>query len=617
MPHVDRRSWIRIAGIALVAVFTAAGASERENIRLTKGGGLEFEWRGDYLIDIGVEVFARDQLVTDRLRDPSVLSGSLRLAITSGQFGGFLEGRLEASSSTRLRHGNQRVTLDRLVLIPVIGDGHPVIEVLDGEGRDLFRLEHLHVMLEGGRIVMNHGQLVAQSALAELLSLDALDGQVLGRADLSLPVVATEAGPLRSLDPPDGGRGLSCDGRPFWPQDGHDIDVALIGMEHVQYLGTSPEGLVKLAPSARLRNVSDGDVPWIAKFESDGAYPYTPEDQHPYLVWSLYRLHDGRFEQLAVSGVKHAFNTINQNCNPDLVDCSYLSGNVLGPDCEDIYSVTTNDENGLMGPRDEVEASIGRFESSPSFFDPGGTGDQTHNAGSFENRLLVDPAELDTPGAEYFVESWYVIQCDAEIWNSMGYREVDPEPLGSGWEFNEVGDFQQGPAISEWISPGLDPSPTHVVVTVLSEDPDAGCPGGMPQGHLRLLVDVEGPDEGEYRYRYAVQNFDLDRGVERIGFPVGASPDADSFFSAAPNDMSTWAGRRDACQVEFVNHQAGGDWLALNNVEFVTTAAPVEGSLALELAGNGSPGVVWVDTLVPAADGSVFCDAFRDRPVEE
>ncbi|MDW8479492.1 MAG: hypothetical protein RML12_06195 [Xanthomonadales bacterium] len=105
------------------------------------------------------------------------------------------------------------------------------------------------------------------------------------------------------------------------------------------------------APGAALRNGDDertADVPWVRKFTvSPWNYPYPGNDQHPYLVWNLYRIRDGRLEQIGASGVKHAFYTINWYCAPGA--CGAGGGQILGRACYDIYSA--EQQRPRAGPR--------------------------------------------------------------------------------------------------------------------------------------------------------------------------------------------------------------------------------------------------------------------------
>ena len=66
---------------------------------------------------------------------------------------------------------------------------------------------------------------------------------------------------------------------------------------------TTAEGTFELvAPSSSLVNLQglDGaDVPWFTKFT--GPFPPYNNDQHPYLIWNMYRIDsNGKMEQIGV-----------------------------------------------------------------------------------------------------------------------------------------------------------------------------------------------------------------------------------------------------------------------------------------------------------------------------
>jgi hypothetical protein len=584
------------------------------------GGRIALELRADYLQDFGVEVRAGMQVVGERHLYRSRLRGEIRTRLSSARFGEFSGGRLYFTTDLSLGYGDVWLSLEELTLSAGVDTRRPSIEVADAGGEVLLELTHLHTNLasNGRALVIDHADVVATPALAQRIGFESLAGQVLGSARIALDVADFEP-----VDQVLTSRGAAaCEGRPYWPQDGYRVDIALTGMDGVQYQGRDPSdpNRIKLAPSAWLKNLGEADVPWIAKFEENTVYPYAPNDQHPYLVWSLYRLHEGRIEQLGVSGVKHAFNTVNLNCD---LDCEYIkvntnNGDVLGPGCEDVYGASTNDMNSAMGPRGEIVASQGAFTSTDSFFDTDNDGVQDHESEAFENRLLVEEATLSTPDARYFIDAWYLVQCDADIWNSMGFREVAPAENGEGWLFPFVGGFEQGPAIDRWVVEGSggDFVSGHAVVTVASESPEAACPEGMPQGHARLLVRVERLESG-YRYVYALQNYDIDRGIDGIDIPLadGASVGGMSFDGPGAEN---WSGSLDEAsdRIEFAP-QVGGEplgWATLHSFEFTTSASPARGSISVALAptDTAQPQSVSVDTIVPGND-LLFFDRFSQH----
>ncbi|QKK02542.1 MAG: hypothetical protein HND55_07735 [Pseudomonadota bacterium] len=588
------------------AVAVAAAPAPALPVWQTEGVSLDLELRGDYLSDFGVRLEGGHHDLAGRVQTGSSLSGRLVIALSEGQFGGFGEGLLRARIEVTLARAGHRLELGAVHLRPERQNGHAVLGLFEEAGSRLMSLTHLHISMDPGQqqVRIVNADLIAEAALARALGFPELAGMAIGSGRLVLEL-AQPISRQSALE----GRGLACDGRPHWPQEGHEIDVALTAIGAVQYVGTeSSSGRIKLAPSAILKNVSTGDAPWIPKFESRGYYPYDPPDQHPFLVWALYRIDDGRLTQLAVSGAKHAFFTINQNCN---LSCSYLTGNILGPGCEDVYGVNTNDSGWHLGPRDEIEAGSGLFESTCSFFDPGCAGQQTNSAATFENRLLVNPQELDADGAEYYLDAWYLVRHDIDIFNSMGYRRLTPEPSGLGWTFTPLGPFESGPVTNAWVEAGTRGMwQDHRQVVVPSDTPELPYPDNLPRGHLSLAVRVEQVDGQLFRYIYALHNHDFDSGVRRFAIPVPESVDVQAATVSAPPDAPQWSSSIQSGQVMFeADDGAVQPWHALYTFELLVTAGPVSGGITLLPGGDGSPGEVAVDSLVPGLD-LLFLDRF-------
>ena len=57
-----------------------------------------------------------------------------------------------------------------------------------------------------------------------------------------------------------------------------------------------------------------------------------------------------------------------------------FDGQILWPGCEDTYGYGTNDSNSTLGPREEVNAFFGLWESTGSVFDPDADGDEDHSS---------------------------------------------------------------------------------------------------------------------------------------------------------------------------------------------------------------------------------------------
>ncbi|WP_376696072.1 hypothetical protein [Wenzhouxiangella sp. EGI_FJ10305] len=602
--------FLLLSTACIVQLFWADPAHPDSSLR-AGGGSLALEIRGDYLPDFGIEVLQHGQAITTRKQLSFRLEAIEPIGIDAprGVFEALKSGsgRLTADADLVLRRGNREVIVERIAIIPGENAGHPRLVILDDSDNKLFTLTHLHLALDidGGRLSISHAELEATDDLARRLGFAKLAGMPIGAARLDLELEIMDRGALSGLPE-------ACEGRPVWPQDGVEADIKLIGMNNVAYQGTHADGRIKLAPSATLKNVSEADIPWIPQFETlDGyIYPDDPSDQHAYLVWNLYRIADGRIEMLAASGAKHAFFTVNNNCD---IDCD--NNHVVWKGCEDVYAASSNDMPAHQGPRNEIEASIGEWDNCHSFFDPDCTGSQTDYSGQWRHRLLVDPDELQRPGAEYFMDAWYVVQHDVDIWNTMGYLPIDPEPIGNGWEMNE-GTFTNGAVISKWVNPDSTGTMSdHEEIVIPSEAPGKQYPENMPQGHLRLLVQVTEVETGRYRYNYALQNYDFDRALEgfRIELPENAEV-FDTYFGDIDRDSGNdW---RIEVHDAYVSFQAPPGntltWFTLFNFEVETDAPPVDSAVRLDLCGEGNDTEQDVAILAPAAGMDlIFEDAFR------
>ncbi|NBD95701.1 MAG: hypothetical protein GVY11_04400 [Gammaproteobacteria bacterium] len=601
---------ILVFAILAVAQIATAEESAPESVWQARGSQMTLEIRGDFLPDFGIEIRHQGEPITTRkrLHFPITTIEPMKVHAPWGIFRSLIQGsgRLGAEVDMTLTRGARTVRIDRIELLPGERAGHPLFIAVDDRGNRLFTMSHIHMTLDpdSGSMSAANAEVEASGYLADRLGFAHLEGMPIGLGWIDLGLRIPAGADLTGTPP-------GCSERPIWPQEGQfEADVSLIGMGNVAYQGTqNGTGLIKTAPSATLKNEGLADIPWIGHFDDLSIYPYTPEDQHPFLVWNIYKISDGRMEMLGASGVKHAFLTINVNCT------SCGSSNVLWPECEDTYSSGNNDTSTYQGPRDEIEASLGLWDNCRSFFDPDCTGSQTDFAGQWQNRLLIDPAEFQQPDTQYFMDAWYVIQYDTNIWNGMGFRPIDPSPSGGGWVMNP-GAFSQGPVISQWVPENTsDPMADHDVITVPSETPGAAYPDNMPQGHLRLLVKVTETQSGRYRYNYALQNYDFDRAME--GFRIDIPQDAtvhDTWFGDIDDDAGNdWNITVNSDHVLF-EAPAGNPltWFTLFNFEIEVEAEPVDSEVRLDLGSDAVMPEMSVETLGPnALMGLLFRDRFE------
>jgi len=605
----------------------------------TWSGSGEFELRADYLARTDLEIVVDGRAIQGAVRVPVRIRnlGSLSIFAPYGNFEAFDDGRLDISTDIVLRYRGREASLEQLIATGFTNKNHPAMRVSDGLGRHLLTIAHPHVIADQEKqlLTIHNADLWATETLADALGFPELAGMPIGMAWLDLNLHIPPDANLRGFSDP--ARGLSCAGRPFWPQDStpalrNEVDVQLIDIGQIAEQGVLDDGvpstpnLVKIAPSATLKSVGQasagveiGDAVWIPKFSSNGLYPFDPPDQHPFLVWNMYRIADGRIEQLGASGVKHAFLTLNFNCT---INCG--SGNVLWPGCEDVYGTGTNNSNSSQGPRYDIIPSDGLFFSEGSFFDPGRTGSQTNNSGSFENRLLVADSDLLVSGADYFLDSWYVVMADIDIWNSMGFHSITPNESGGTWSFGPLGPFTNGPTIENWVAADTtDPNESHETIVVPSATPGALYPANLPQGHLRVLGKATEVAPGRWRYNYAVQNYDFDRNIDQVRIPLPASAQIfETWFGAPVVDgvqVADWTVEHVGGELVFTAppgippNTNALSWFSLFNFEVETDVPPVDGrgTMTLEVADAGSPSQVTTDIVAPGFLEDIFLDGFE------
>jgi hypothetical protein len=398
---------------------------------------------------------------------------------------------------------------------------------------------------------------------------------------------------------PDGG--LDCD-PPVWTGV---VDVELVNIAAVQQRERA-SGEVVVSPSARLRNVGTADIPWYRKFE--GSFPPYDNDQHAYLIYALYRIAPvagasgaTAIEMLGQSGLKHAVYATNQ-------DCWCAGGHILYAPiggshdtvaCSDVYGTASNDDSSAAGPREDgFEAHTGIWSSTGSYFDQdsdgdcdwdtGGTPDCDYDRGWVDDghhrRMYILEADLSTSSATYYIDSWYLVRGDVDVFNSMGWRQVLPSFSSPSWSFAFPGgtSLATGSVLDAWVPRSAPPAgASHQRV-------DTGV------GELSLAARTTSLGGGDYRYEYALANHDFDRKVQsvRIPFPPGTAI-SNAVFRGLGND-------------------GGSDWTISIGADAITFQAPAnEDSNSLDYGTLFSFG--FEADVAPAA-GSVDLGALEETP---
>ena len=230
-------------------------------------------------------------------------SECLAIDVADGHLRDFVSGRTHTGGPT-LRLGSRSVSLDGFELR--VGDEPRTFDLVTAAGERVLAgtLPHYAIDPASGVLDVFNVDLSLAPGLAARWGAPHLADTVIGTLSLRARVVgatgtitsALGVGPLNACNDFSG-----------------NVDVALIAMDAIQQQGRLGDQVV-ITPSAVLKNVGTANVPWQARFS--GNQPPYNIDQHPYLVWSLFREVGGVFEPLAYSDVKHAFLTINSNCAP-------------------------------------------------------------------------------------------------------------------------------------------------------------------------------------------------------------------------------------------------------------------------------------------------------------
>jgi hypothetical protein len=391
-----------------------------------------------------------------------------------------------------------------------------------------------------------------------------------------------------------GGGGGDC----ATPSNGPDVIVgALSGIAKFGTVGT----LTGYSIGTDSCNIGTQGLSWVAS-----------TNQHPVIGQNMYRLKNGRFEQIGMSWLKHGFLALNQSlccsCN------NPGTGAILGVGCSDPYDAQLNGfqegsgGTGGLGPRSEVNPTSGAFPF------PYTTQGQGGNA--IYKRVQVQLADLDpaqNAGASYFAEGHYVAPDDATAGNRNNNASHRPMQVGSftggGWNLSLSGaTARRQAAIRAWdaAQPSVDLQDVQV------------------DGLFIAGSDATDNGDGTWSYEYAVYNMNSDRGAQAFSVPVPAGTavtnigfhDVDS-HSGEPYSTTDWAASNAGGNVSWSTQTFAQNvnanalrWGTLYNFRFTADRAPVTGAVSLTLFKPGSPSSVSVQAFVPDPSGapiSSFC----------
>lgn len=647
----------RFAFALLFACFAVPGLLVAAGLPVAyagQGGELTIAPKNDLLRSLGLAVTVGQ---SGALRLPLVVERALLVELGDGAPTAARDGALRVQGLVLTRRDG--ASSGPLWLVPRSGPGLR-FDLVDAAGDVWLRIQdgmRSPEPTDGLRLITADVRI--GPGLAEWSGTDSA-GLLLGDATMDIPLavrLGTAAVPK------------SC-ASPNWPDAQWTVDVQLTGIGRIDVLrcriageiGTGcaggaayacdgpggVEGEVVMVPSAFLRN-SDApdaaDVPWFAKFTTPdtGLFP-SGVDQHPFLVWNLYRLDpDGALVQIARSGLKHAFATQNTGC----VDTGCRTRNdILGRGCNDIYDAASNDRHSpsyavsslnALAPRSEVVPATGQWGRCGSVFDDVDTDTQDGLAGcdgvfdappsddcDYKYRMVARESEIDPgqqPGARWFLDAWYVVRDDIDIFNTMGFRELQPQWLEGltppRWDSGPLGAFRQGTLVDLWLEQAALSDWTQRRLVQTSE------------GRVLVAVRVR-RDGGAYRYDYVVANFDLSRaetdgaepnlrvlsnlglGALSVKHAYGATAIALDYRDGDAITDNDWLAQSDTLATTWTAPASTAHlaWGQLTSFTLQSPYPPGEGRVQLAMAAPGQPDQVIAESLVPDAS-KVFSDRFE------
>lgn len=599
------------------------------------GGTVEVRWNRDLAGDLGLHISApRSALpgLSRRGRDRFELhhGGSLEFHVEQGYFRGFDAGSLTANGgySIELR-GGERIDLSNFRLRRSPNDAL-ILDFVGSDGVAWFYIDRLMYELVDDNRTLSVGAMDMRisKALAERIGRPDVAGWAI--ADLALTtqvqLFGVGAVPLGSS--------------PHWPGTPApgggtyqaDLFMQNFSMSYTRCqscTGPSGTGQVVFTPSSTLKNnVNAGTaqatipgqgalgtssalwtagVAWNTKFSGD--VPPYGNDQHPYLIWNLYRTNaDGRIEQVGRSGVKHAWLTTNGSC----LDPNDHDPHILGRGCTDTYGTGNNDASSDLGPRSEIVPATGIWGRCGSIYDPNCDGSEDDSGNSnYDQRLIVREQQISAtvnPGASYLFESWYIARDDINVYNSMATLTGAPSWSGGQWAPGGGSGYKLGPAIDRWVdpaNPGENARNSELANT---------------EGHTKLAVKVKDLGGGSWRYDYALMNLDFARavtegsapnvrvlsnkGFDRFAVPLpdGAVVSATWFSDGDVDAANDWAVSTSGNQAVWTAPASGNtlDWGTLFSFSLTVNVPPVDSLAELHVAQEGSPSGYTVSTLGPS-----------------
>ena len=346
-------------------------------------------------------------------------------------------------------------------------------------------------------------------------------------------------------------------------------------------------------------------------------------NQHAISAHNVYRLLNGRLEQIGVSWVAHEFFALQMGniCG----FCPGGDGTMLQPGCA---TVTTSNYTGIqanMGARSQVNPSTVAF-AFPF---------QAQSGDSVFRRVQIAESDLADPSALYFVEAIALHPDDAAAdgassANNASYRRIAFAPTFAVTYQGATAPESAG--VFAWRDHGLGagvPDPDVLITTV--DVPASGVAGAG--GRFYVAAKATNIGFGRWRYEYAIENLNCDRAAATLTVTMPESVAATvtnigfhdvNYHSGEVYDNADWTpipatngvGWRSPEPFAINPNSNALRWGTLYNFRFEAEGPPIAHDVTLGLfrpGAAGDPNAVSAATIAPATPCAG--DANNDRVV--
>jgi hypothetical protein len=210
-------------------------------------------------------------------------------------------------------------------------------------------------------------------------------------------------------------------------------------------------------------------------------------------------------------------------------------------------------------------------------------------ANGLERRLHVAEADLQVTGANYYIEAWYLVKDDIDIFNTMGWLKVTPNGPGF-WTFSLDTSLANGPSLDAWVPRGT------LTASESAQVQDSG------EGKFEVASKAVDLGGGLHRYEYALMNFDFDRRLNGFSVPLepGSTVTQLAFSDATDVTSDDWTPTVGATSVSWnAPVGLGADWGEMRRMAFTVDQAPLVYSVTVLPLEAGTPNSFAVAAPVP------------------